>query len=126
MITTLKPQRGMSMISMMFLLFVLAMFVLVFLKLFPSYMTNMTVESVLNGVVDEARQGGGADSIGELRKTILTRFNFNSVEKLGAEDVVIKQLSHAYEVKVDYVDQIHLTGNIDVLLTFENHVEVPR
>ncbi len=121
-------QRGLTLISLAFILFVMAMIVMVFLKIFPSYMNNMSIASVLDSVLDEAVNGGERRDARQLREVILTRLDFNNVDNIDPKDILIgvNTETNLFEVSINYEVRKHITGNIDVLLTFENEIEVPR
>jgi hypothetical protein len=118
-----KSQQGFTMLSLAFYLGLLAFVVFTTLKLFPVYMDAFTVESAVEGVTtDKNREYTSPMSV---RTGILKRFEINNVRTLSHEDVVVTREDKMYIVDVDYEVRIPFIRNIDLVLSFENHAEVP-
>ncbi len=115
-------QKGVTMASLAFFLLLLGFVVYTALKLFPVYMDAFTIESSVKGLETDRQEFSGAMSV---RQAVLKRFGMNNVVSASAEDIVVKRVNQMFEVDVDYEVRIPFFKNIDLLVSFENHAEIP-
>ncbi len=115
-------QKGVTMATLAFYLLLLGLVVHLALKLFPVYMDAFSIESSVKGMETDRQEFSGAMSV---RNTVLKRFGMNNVTSVVAEDIIVKRVNQVYEVDVDYEVRIPYFKNIDLLVSFENHAEIP-
>lgn len=113
-------QRGLTFISIMVIIAVIAFLAMMVLKLFPIYMEDFSVSSSVNGLSQEAGKGPQ-----ELRTALMRRLSINNVDNVSAEDVVIERDGNGYRVTVDYEVRVAFIRNIDFVVSFNHSVEVP-
>ena len=119
----LRPQRGIGMAGVFFVI-VLASFVgTVLFKLGPAYMSHWTLESVMNGLAASPEPVvGGRKGILDL---IDRRLDVNDVKGIDPKAFTVQRSGeNRYDVKVAYERREHLFFNVDVVLTFEHAVTV--
>jgi hypothetical protein len=118
-----KSQKGVTLASIAFFLLLLGFVVYTVLKLFPVYMEAFTVESSVMGLeTDKNQEYMGAMSV---RQALSRRFSINNVTTVSLDDISVTRENQIYMVDVNYEVRIPFFQNISLLLTFENHAEVP-
>ena len=120
---TRHHQRGMTAIGWLLVLGLIAFFTLVTLRLVPMYLEYAKVASTLEALPDEP--GIARLSRGEIVKLITRRFDVNDVRNVDPRKVVISKEAGALNIGFKYERREHLIGNIDVVATFDKHVEAP-
>lgn len=120
---SIQQQRGMTAIGW---LFVVAMIVFIFfiaIRLMPAYIDHFNVSSVLSSL--EKEPGVANMSAGEVTTTLMKRLDINMVRDVQADDIYITQAGNLRTIEIDYEVQRKLFANIDVLIRFNNKIEVP-
>ena len=117
-----KKQRGLTFISLVLVLALIAFFVLLTLKIAPIYMNHSKVVNALNAVEN-------MPDINKLRKPqIITsfakRFNINYVDKVDISDIVITKGGGITKVVIEYERVEKIVGNLSVLVEFHESFEV--
>lgn len=117
-----QSQRGATLTTIAFYLFLLGFSVFTALKLVPVYMESFTIRSVMEGMsVEKGREYTGSLKV---REAVLKRFGINNITQVGADDVVVVREDDAYVITVDYEVRIPFISNIDFVLVFTNEAEV--
>lgn len=114
-------QRGISLISGLLLVVIVAFIVLLAVRLFPVYFDYLTLSSVFNDVREQA----GGESPAAIRDTLERRFEVNDVDVVSIRDVKIKPVRGGTTVSVHYEQRVPFVGNLSLLATFDKTVEVP-
>lgn len=114
-------QRGLTLISLIFLLGIIGFFTLLVLKIAPIYLNHSKVVNAL-AALDESN-----DLASMSRQEILTslnkRFNMNYVEHVAADDIQIVAQPGYARVNIDY-DRIEpIIANLSVLVEFHEVLE---
>ncbi len=117
-------QKGMTFWGLALTLGIVAFFVLLTLRLLPSYMEFFSVKSSLDSLQSEAGLAQAAPS--EIKKLIDRRFSINDVKNAGREDVTITKESGATVVTIEYEVRNHVMGNVDAVVMFNHSVELTR
>ena len=118
---TPRSQRGMTLISWIALLLVVAFFGLFASRTVPAYFDYWTIVSVAEGVQgDPALQDAPR---AEVRSKLNTRMRINDVDDLGYDSISIRTGSGGgLRLVVQYEVREHLLGNIDLVLRFDHTV----
>lgn len=119
---TLKSQRGMTAIGWLIVLALIGFFVLLALRMIPSYLEFFTVTSALESLQNEP--GMANQTPQDIRKMLGKRFDINDVKSITAKDVAIQKQGGAYLVGVDYEVRMPVIGNVDVVMSFAKEIEV--
>ncbi|MCW8919336.1 MAG: DUF4845 domain-containing protein [Gammaproteobacteria bacterium] len=117
-----KRQQGVTMISVAFFLGLLAFAVFTVLKLFPVYMESFTVASSVKNLENRTEEYMGAKAV---RDALMKNFGVNNVTAVSAEDISVTREDQMYLVDVNYEVRIPYIKNLSLVVTFENHAEVP-
>jgi len=121
---TLKSQRGMTAIGWLVVLGLIGFFVLLALRMTPSYLESFTIYSAMESLQEEPGMANNTPQ--DIRKMLGKRFDINDVKSITAKDVDVENLGNAFLVSVDYEVRMPVLGNVDVVMTFAKEVEVPR
>ena len=117
-----KQQRGLTFISLVFILGLIAFFTLLVLKIAPIYFNNSKVKNALAAVEEST------DITSRNRQEILTsldkRFNMNYVEYVTHDDIKIIAQPGYVKVNIDYERVEPIMGNLSVLVEFHEGFEV--
>lgn len=122
MIFSGNRQKGLTFISIMLILGLIAFFVMLGLKVGPIYMNHSKVVSTLAAV--ENMQGVENMSKREIELTIAKRLSMNYVDKIKFDDFEIIRRDNLLTVSIDYERVEKLMGNLSVLVEFSESFEV--
>ena len=117
---SLKRQNGLTAIGWLIVLALIGFFVLLTLRMLPSYLEYYKVVSSLDSLEKEP----GLETPAEIRKLLERRFNISYVESIEAKDVVIKAVGSNFRVIADYESRKHIFANVDVIMSFYKEVLV--
>jgi hypothetical protein len=122
MIFSGNRQKGLTFISIMIILGLIAFFVMIALKVGPIYMNHNKVVSTLTAV--EGMSGIENMSKREIELTIAKRLSMNYVDKIKYDDFEIRRQGELLTVSIDYERVEKLMGNLSVLVEFSESFEV--
>lgn len=118
-----NKQKGLTGISIMVILVVIAFAAVTLLKIMPIYFDSFKVGDVVLGL--KAERGFGEKSNSEITKMILKRLDVNMVTDVTKEHVFIEKKKNIVFVDVEYEVRKPMFGNLDVIISFKKGVEVP-
>jgi hypothetical protein len=122
---SLQQQHGLTMISWIFVLAILAFCGMFGFAVVPMYAENIYVEKALKSLVEPG--GNLAEmSDSEIRKKLLNFYLVNNVRSEGAQDIVIDRKTKALLITIDYESRIKLFHNIDIVASFQNHLDAEQ
>lgn len=118
-----KHQAGLSMLSWVILILLIAFVGLFGFKLIPVYMDYTTINSALT---DVAHQATANTSPASLHSAIEKRFNVNNVNVISADDVKIGSdpTSGNTTLTLDYDARTGFVANIDLVAHFHKVYQV--
>lgn len=124
--TSRKYESGMSMIALMCLIVLLVFCGLFAFRVVPMYAENAYVVQALKSLNEP---GASLDDMSdkEIIKKLNTFYAVNNVRSDGPQNIIIdRKKSERVVVKVDYESRERLMYNIDVVASFENHLDSSR
>jgi Domain of unknown function (DUF4845) len=116
---SLKRQNGMTAIGWLIVLALIGFFVLLTLRMLPSYLEYYKVVSSLDSLEKET-----LSTPAEIRKLLERRFDISYVETIQTKDVIIKPTGPNFRVIADYESRKHIFANVDVIMSFYKEVLV--
>lgn len=116
-------QDGISMGGMMMVLALIGLAALVAIRLVPVYLESFSVQKSVMSVVEEAKHKPHTPL--QMRDLMMKRLSINNVTVVGKDDIVIRRDGFFYKITVDYEVRTPFIKNIDFVVKFENHGEVP-
>lgn len=123
---TIKHQRGLGMLQWALVIAVAGFFLLFAFKVVPLYAENRYVESALRSL------GTGGEKVGEMtdaeiRKKLGNFYMINNVRSEGpTKNIKIDRRSEDLLITIDYETRVPLFYNIDLVLSFQNHLDSAR
>ncbi|MFW5442799.1 MAG: DUF4845 domain-containing protein [Methylococcaceae bacterium] len=117
-----KHQHGLTFLSILLILGIIAFFVLLTLKIAPIYMNHSKVKNALSAV--ESMVDVEALSKNEIRSSLSKRFGMNYVEKVEKDDITITKHGEYLKVEIEYERVEKVVGNLSVLVEFYESFEV--
>ena len=121
----MKPgyrQQGMTGLGWLVVLALIGFFSLLTIKIAPIYMEHYSVKTVLLSLEKEPLIT--KKSPGEVRKLIHRRLKVNGVYKMDPDAIKITKKSGVMNVDISYENREHMAGNVDVVVSFSQQVEL--
>lgn len=119
---SLNKQRGLTFISLVFVLGLIAFFTLLVLKIAPIYFNNSKVRNAVAAVRESTDVTTKTRS--EILSSLEKRFNMNYVEHVSPEDIKIVSQPGYVRLDIDYERVEPIMGNLSVLVEFHEGFEV--
>ncbi len=121
MIHPANNQRGLTLISIAFILGLIAFFTLLVLKIAPIYMNHSKVVNAMEAL--EQTTDVQHKSKYEVKMLLDRRFNMNYVDYVENDDIDITKHPGYLKVVVDYERVVPIMGNLSVLAEFHEEFE---
>lgn len=118
-----NKQKGLTGISIMLLLVVIAFVAIIFLKIMPVYFDSFKVGDVVSGMKEE--RGLGDKTKNEIITMIMRRLDVNMVTDVTKDDIFIEKGKNDLLIEVEYEVRKNMFGNLDVVISFNKSVEAP-
>lgn len=126
--TRLYKQRGMTLISLLIVVSLLAVVALIVMKLFPLYNESFKVTSSLESVAGQS--GVGSKSSAELQKLLLRSFEIQDVDQFNEYNlkkylkVSKKKGTKDRDMTMKYEIRGPLFGDLDAVLKYDKTVAI--
>ena len=118
-----NKQKGLTGVSIMAIIVVIAFAALIFFKIMPIYFDSFKVGDVVSGL--KAERGLGEKSNKEITTMILKRLDVNMVSDVTKEHIFIEKIKNDVFIDVEYEVRKQMFGNLDVIISFKKSAEVP-
>ena len=119
-----KRQQGLTFISLILVLGLIAFFVLLGLKIGPIYLNHSKVVSALAEI--EKTTHIEEQSEAQIRDGLSKRFNINYVYDVTQDDISITKHGNYLKVAIEYEVVRKIAGNLSVLVEFNDVIEVGK
>lgn len=117
-----NSQTGLTLISIMFLLGLIAFFALLTLKIGPIYLEHHKVKQALAALGDD--ESLPKQSKKTIQRQIMSRLDINMVDDVTRDDIEIVKKENYVNVGISYEVTENIMGNLDVLVYFDDEIEV--
>ena len=118
---SIRRQAGVTAIGWMIILGLIGFFVFLTLKMMPSYLDYFKVAAALESLEKETMS-----TPVEIRKHLERQFDVSFVHAITPKQIKIKNAGRTFNVTAKYDDRVHLLANVDVVMSFDKQVMVPR
>lgn len=118
-----NKQKGLTGVSIVVMLVVIAFISIIFLKIMPIYFDAFKVGDVVSSL--KAERGLGDKGNREITSMILKRLDVNQVSDVTKEHIFIEKTKNDIFIDVEYEVRKPMFGNLDVIVSFKKSVEVP-
>lgn len=123
--SSLQQQRGLTMISWIFVLAILAFCGKFGFAVVPMYAENIYVVKALKSLAEPSINLAEM-SDAEINKRLQNFYMINNVRSDGPQKIVIDRKSKTLLITIDYENRTNLFYNIDVVTSFQNHLDADR
>jgi hypothetical protein len=107
-----KAQRGISFITVLFIVGVLAAFGVMLMQAFPSFLEYQAALKAINKAKD-------AGSVAEIRKSFDRAAEIDTITSISGKDLEIAKNGDQVEVSFAYDKQFHMFGPAYLLLKYQ-------
>jgi hypothetical protein len=121
-VTSYYKQRGITGIGIAIVIALVAFFALIAIRLFPIYMEHFSVASHLKDVANDPETKSYTDA--QILDTLQKRFDIDDVTDVHPDDITIDHTSSPMTISIDYEVRTHAMGNVDMVVSFSNKVDV--
>jgi len=122
----IKHQRGLGMLQWALVIAIAGFFLLFAFKVIPLYAENRYVESALRSLETSGEKLEQMTDA-EITKKLNNFYMINNVRSEGpTKNIKIERESEKAVVTVDYETRVPLFYNIDLVLSFQNHLDSTR
>lgn len=118
-----QRQRGMSMISWLVVLAVAVFFILIGIKMVPTYLENYSIRQVLTNMEND--RAVRAMSATEMKNSFIKRIKINSVYDFDRNAIKIKKEKNGTLFAVDYEVRKPVAGNVAIVMSFSESALIP-
>ncbi|MCP4289077.1 MAG: DUF4845 domain-containing protein [Gammaproteobacteria bacterium] len=115
-------QSGMTGTGWLVVLALIGFFSMLIIKLAPVYMEHYSIRTVLESLKEEPFIT--KKSVGEIKKMIRRRLKVNGVYEMDKDAFKIKKVDGVMTVDVNYQVTKHMAGNVDVLISFSDNIQL--
>ena len=119
-----RRQKGLSFISLLVVLALAVFFVLIGIKMVPTYLENFSIREVLSSI--EADRASRGMSRGRLQENILRRFHINGVYNFPKDEIKFTNTKKGLHIAVDYEVRKPIAGNVFVVMVFSESADIPK
>lgn len=125
-IKSIRNQRGLGMLQWALVIAIAGFFLLFAFKVIPLYAENRYVESALRSL-ESGGQKLDEMTDAEISKKLNNFYMINNVRSEGpTKNIKVVRESEKALVTVDYETRVPLFYNIDLVLSFQNHLDSTR
>lgn len=113
----MNKQKGLSLGDFLFWVIIVAVVGLISITILPSYMEYMTIKKTVDNI---SHLTGEYKNIDDARKAYDKQANIDGITVLEPKDLVIRKVGQGVTIKFAYKKQVHLIGNVSLLMEFEH------
>jgi len=117
-------QNGMTMMSWLVVLAILVFFILIGIKMIPTYIENYGIKQVLLNMEDDRK--ARTMSPNELKKAFMKRLKINSVYEFDRNWIKIKKEKFGTRFAVDYEIRKPVAGNVSIVMVFSESALIKK
>lgn len=120
----IRRQRGLTMLSWLFVLGIAVFFVLIGIKMVPTYLENYSVRQVLANMENDRTLRGGTQA--SIRESFFKRLRINSVFEFEKNWIKISKQKEGNLIEVDYEIRKPVLGNVSIVMAFSESALIPN
>lgn len=117
-------QKGMTMLSWLVVLGIVVFFMLIGIKMVPTYLENYSIKQVLTNMENDRKVR--TMSAGEMKKSFLKRLKINSVYEFDRNSIKIKKEKFGTRFSVDYEIRKPVAGNVSIVMEFSESAMIQK
>ncbi len=113
-------QKGMTMVGWMFVIAVAVFFVLIGVKMVPTYMENYSIKQVLANMEQDRTVRKMTPK--QMKDSFFKRLKINSVYEFDRKWVTLKKEKNGTRFSVEYEIRKPVAGNVAIVMAFSDSV----
>ncbi len=117
-------QRGLTFISLLLVIAIAVFFVLIGIKMVPSYIENYAIKEILANVAKDRSSRDMTHR--QLKNSLLKRFRINGVYDFSRDNIRIEKIKNGTQIDVQYEVRKPVMGNVSVVMNFSESVVIPE
>lgn len=117
-----KNQRGLTMLSWLIVLGIMVFFMLIGIKMIPTYLENYSIKQVLTTMQNDRSVRKMTPN--EIKKSFIKRLKINSVYEFDRNSLKVKKEKFGTKILVDYEVRKPVAGNVAIVMTFSESATI--
>lgn len=117
-------QAGMTMLSWLIVLAIGVFFVLIGIKMVPTYLENYSIKQVLATMENDRTVRNMSPH--EIKSSFMKRIKINGVYEFDKKAITIKKEKAGYKVSVNYEIRKPVAANVAILMTFADSASISQ
>ena len=109
-------QNGMTMMSWLVVLGIVVFFILIGIKMIPTYLENYSIKQVLTNMEND--RAVRSMSPAEMKQSFMKRLKINSVYEFDRNAIQIKKEKNGTRFEVSYEIRKPVAGNVSIVMAF--------
>jgi hypothetical protein len=109
-------QRGISLMNLLFVSFLIVIVALLAMRLAPSYIEYYTIKKAVTGIAAETR--GRGVTVGEVRRLFENRQAIDDFKSVDAKDLEITKIGNDYALSASWRREVPLFANVGIYIDF--------
>lgn len=118
-----SKQNGFTLVGLILVLALIGVITLSILKVFPVYMEHLAVKTAIEAI--ESDPSTKQLTAKQIRALFSKKLDMNQVTSVSAKNVKINRSVSDITMKVEYEVRKDYIGNVDIILSFSDQMEVP-
>lgn len=114
-------QSGISMLGILIIMALFSFFLMVSIRLLPSYMEGRSVKNAIEGVAETAN---AKQSLHEITKRVTSTWNTNRIEAISPREVKVYRDKGKIIIDANYEKRTPLFEGVDAVLMFNDNIVV--
>lgn len=119
---TYHRQRGMTMISWILVAAVVGFIATFGLKLIPIYLEQIRLNNVMEAVQKDFAVGGATPRT--VRESVANKMAVNDIRAVKSSDLIVRNEDGVMTAGFEFEQRTNFMANIDLVVRYENFVEV--
>ncbi len=117
-------QQGLTFLSWIFVLAIAVFFVLIGIKMVPTYLENFAIKDVLENVAHDRTIRDMSKR--QIKESLLKRFRINGVYEFNRDDIHIDKTRQGRKIRVEYEVRKPVAGNVSVVMSFSDSLLIAQ
>ena len=118
-----RKQNGMTMLSWLIVLGIAVFFILIGIKMVPTYLENYAIKQVLATMENDRSVRKMTPK--QIKESFMKRIKINSVYEFKREWIKLKKEKNGMRFSVDYEIRKSVAGNVSIVMVFSESVLFP-
>ena len=110
----IKNQKGLSIISLLFVVFVLGVVVIFGSQMGIGYLSQQTIKGAVKNALMDAKSNDNATTK-TIKAAVMTKLSVNTIE-INADTIEVTKGNTGFDVNVEYIKEIKVSDKIKIVM----------